>query len=297
MKGPAPTRPLAAALVAALAALAVPALGASTSLAAVPRITFVRQDGGDTTSDTYSRVYTVKPDGSGVFEVTHDQPPVSTYYTAWRPDHKLILFEGSPFETVRPDGTHRKPLPKFKRPSGDSPSYRSDGKAIVFTTNNLDGENTHYAIATVKADGSGYHRLTKFGLDAQNPTFSPTGKSIAFERGGQIWRMRSDGSQMKKVTNGSCIARSPDWSPDGKRIAYGCNGRILSIRYSGSGRHTVVKRAQIGGGSADNPAWSPGGSRIAFDAEGSLYTVKPSGSGLDQITVQTGNRFDDRPDW
>ncbi|MEA2351634.1 MAG: TolB protein [Thermoleophilaceae bacterium] len=283
---------------AATAALALVGLAllAAPSLASSPRITFVRQDGGDTTSNTHSRVYTVKPDGSGVFEVTHDGAPVDTYYTAWRPDHTLILFVGRPLETVKPNGTQRHELPEFKRPSADSPTYRSDGQLIAFTTNNLDGENTHYAIATVKSDGSGYHRLTKFSIDAQNPTFSPSGKSIAFERGGQIWRMRSDGSQMKKVTHGSCVARSPDWS-SGKSIAYSCNGRILTVHYGGGGRHTVVKRVQLGGGFADNPAWSPDDSRIVFDAEGSLYTVKTDGGGLDQITVQTGNRFDERPDW
>jgi Tol biopolymer transport system component len=282
---------------AAAAAILGTALLAPPSPAATPPITFVRQDGGDTTSETYSRVYTIDSNGLNLVEVTHDPAPVDTYWTAWRPDHKLILFVGRPLERVKPDGTHRKPLPKFKRPSADSPTYRADGKLIAFTTNNLDGENTHYAIATVKADGSGYHQLTKFSLDAQNPTFSPSGKSIAFERGGQIWRMRADGSQMKKVTNGSCVARSPDWSPSGKRIAYACNGRILTVKYAGGGRHTVVKRVQVGGGSADNPAWSPGGGRIAFDAEGSLFTIKPSGAGLSQLTVQGGNRFDYRPDW
>ena len=283
-------RVLVSAAVAAIAALAC------ATAAAAPRITFVRQDGGSTTSDTYTRVYTIKADGSSPFEVTDDPPPVSVAYTAWRPDHKLILFATPGLQTVRPDGTHRHALSHFQPPSADSPTYRPDGKLIAFTENNAK-ENTKYAIATVHRDGSHLKQLTKFSQNDTDPTFSPSGKSIAFVRGGQIWRMHADGTHMKKVTNGSCEALAPDWSPGGKRIAYGCNGRILSISYTGTGRRTVVRRLDIGGASAGNPAWAPDGKRIAFDADGSLYTVKPDGHHLNQITTQTGNRFDSRPDW
>lgn len=281
-----------------LAAVALLALAAPAS-AGVPRITFVRQGGGDTTSTTWARVYSVKPDGSGVKEVTHDSPPVDTYWVAWRPDFKLILFVGRPLETVRADGTHRHKLPHFNRPSADSPAYRPDGKVIAFTTNNLK-ENTHYAIATIHPDGSHYKQLTKFKLDCQNPTFSPSGKSIAFERGGQIWRMRADGTHMKQVTHEAHGAKSPDWSPNGKRIVYArADGQDLySIKYRGTGREFIVGGpALVPSANADSPAYEPNGKRIVFDNDGALWTVKPSGQGLAQLTHPTGTQADYRPDW
>lgn len=281
------------------AAALLTVLGAAPAAASTARIAFIRQGGGDTTSDTWARVHTVHADGSRVFEVTDDPPPVSTYYVAWRPDHRLILFAAPGLETVRPDGSHRRPLPHLKAPSADSPTWRPDGRLIAFTAN--DGrDNPLHAIATVKPGGRRYRRLTPFRLDCTDPTFSPSGRAIAFVRGGEIWRMHADGTHMRRITHEDGGAASPDWSPNGARIAYSSGGSIFTIHPDGSGRKEVVPAMALPAGpyaSADDPAWSPSGKRIVFDGEHALFTVHPSGNELRQLTFPTGNEFDYRPDW
>jgi Tol biopolymer transport system component len=87
-----------------------------------------------------------------------------------------------------------------------------DGKKIVFDPG---GGPTMY-IADVDKH-TVQQLLNNPGEWIGEPAWSPDGRSIAYQRAGDIWVMNSDGTNQKKLTTGG---GSPDWSPDGTKILF-----------------------------------------------------------------------------
>ena len=77
-------------------------------------------------------------------------------------------------------------------------------------------EDDSREICVMDADGDNEVRLTDDpGFDAE-PSWSPDGNRIAFNRGHDIYIMDSDGRNLTILTGG----REPAWSPDGTKIAF-----------------------------------------------------------------------------
>jgi hypothetical protein len=82
-------------------------------------------------------------------------------------------------------------------------------------------------VRLVKPDGSGGRRLAR----GANPDFSPSGKSVVYDRGSRIYRV-----PVKKGGRRSLVVRrgvDPVFSPTGTRILY------VGLASDG-GRHTIV---------------------------------------------------------
>jgi len=62
----------------------------------------------------------------------------------------------------------------------------------------------------MNADGSEARMLAR---DGAQPSWSPDGRKIAFERNLDIFVMNADGSGQRKVTRGARRESSPVWSP------------------------------------------------------------------------------------
>ena len=152
-----------------------------------------------------------------------------------------------------------------------------DGQTIVM---DLQG-----GLWTLPVRGGAARRITDEYYDARQPSWSPDGKTIAFQafRDGtwRIWTITADGANAKAITAGPFDDREPHWSPDGTRIAFSSdrsgNYDIWTLDVK-SGQVTQVTKD-----AADDytPTWSPGGKEIAFvsarTAAPGVYGVSPGG--------------------
>lgn len=135
------------------------------------------------------------------------------------------------------------------------------------------------------ASGGEARRLTDEYGDSRQPSWSPDGKTIAFQsyRDGtwRIWTIQPDGSDLKAITSGPFDDREPQWSPDGREIAFSSdrsgNYDIWSVTLAGG----AVRQITHDQANDFYPSWSPGGKEIAFvstrPARPGVYAVTPSG--------------------
>src|SRR2546423_7184689 len=89
------------------------------------------------------------------------------------------------------------------------------------------------------ADGTGRARVTNDMAPDDFRSWSPDGRSIAFERGpsntAEIYVTRLDGTGLVSLTNG-LGGRDPDWSPNGQKIAFAYGNDVFVMNSDGSGR-------------------------------------------------------------
>jgi Tol biopolymer transport system component len=110
---------------------------------------------------------------------------------------------------------------------------KSDGVESIYT---LDPARPKYQI-----------KLTKDGVRAVDPEWSPDGSQIAYSRGaypsGDIWVMGADGSNPHRLTKSPAHEMDPAWSQNGKWICYVSGTwdkpRIRAIRADGTGDREV----------------------------------------------------------
>ncbi len=83
-----------------------------------------------------------------------------------------------------------------------------------------EGSGTRYGIAVIPAEDGGKRALTP-GLSRDgNPSFSPLGDRIVFQRDGDIWVMNPDGSSTVNLTKTESYEGCPWFSGDGSKIAF-----------------------------------------------------------------------------
>jgi TolB protein len=178
------------------------------------------------------------------------------------------------------------------------PAWSPDARLIAFASKR-DGRSHIFAM---RADGSDTRRLTDTKNEDSNPTWSPDGDELAFQRGPEIYVMAADGTQVRRVGNELAEEGDPAWSPDGRWIAYvrrdpGTKVRELWLVHpDGSGRHQLTYL----GASSISPAWAPDGRRIAFSSDKrartpEIYVIGVDGKGLRPLTISGSSSFE--PDW
>jgi len=178
--------------------------------------------------------------------------------------------------------------------------WSPDGSRIAFSLGHVVGNLLVSDLWVMQADGSGQVKLKS---NAEEPTWSPDGRQIAYVRDGgspQVRIINSTGGGDHRLTPDSLGAIQPAWSPDGSLIAFVSIGpnQLWVVHPDGSGLLNLTQ----GVAQEDGPVWSPDGSRIAFNSgptdeplESEVVVVNPDGSGRTTLTHHPG--FDLSPDW
>jgi TolB protein len=180
------------------------------------------------------------------------------------------------------------------------PAYSPDGSRIAFAS----AREGTLDVYVMNADGSDTRRLTSTPANDGQPTWSPDGRQIAFQRddGDHIYVMRSDGSGVRRLTNDLAPEGEPAWSPDGTWIAYARRTpgsevqEVWLVRPNGQGRHQLTKLEST----AYTPAWSPDGKTIAFAARHNgirfaISTIGVDGKGRRLVSYSSEDAFE--PAW
>lgn len=189
------------------------------------RIAFSRGTGGGSPSN----VFTVRPDGTGLEQLTTETGSGNNFAT-WSPDGSRLAFvstrEGkSRIWVMDSDGAN--PHSITDPPSGGdiSPQWSPLGDQIVFRSSRDADDGDAYEVYTVRPDGTGLTRITTNSVAEVAPTWSPDGRRIAFSSlgdvpcpagpvcPGQLWSMNADGSDLRRVTDRPFNDTFPDYLP------------------------------------------------------------------------------------
>jgi Tol biopolymer transport system component len=297
------------------AALAL-AVGAATATAAPAHAAFPGSDGRllfeSPVADVCCELYTVRPDGTGLHQLTHFTPSLGAIQGSWSPDSRQIVFRAAapPPDTFTPgqlwlmdaDGNNQHLL----LPDTDyffNPSFSADGRAVVFSRCQPDFSSC--AIFRVDTTGQNLTALTQFGhagVQDFDPRYSPRGNKISFSsfnRGGllgAVYLMNPDGTSVERVTPANIEGFLADWAPNAHTLAFVSNccrpaaSTIWKIRPNGSG----LKQLTTPEPSADfKPVFAPAGDWIAFERLApdaslpDLWIMRPDGSNPHLLRTQS----------
>ena len=191
-------------------------------------------------------IYVMDVDGGNLRRLTN-HPDIDSL-PSWSPDGKRIVFTSkrdghvdaihgfatSEIYVMDADGDNPQNL--TNHPKEDwYPSWSPDGKRIVFSARK-DGHFENelaltYEIYVMDNDGGNQQRLTENRKNDWHPSWSPTGKRIAFtsDRKGdfqnfEIYVMDNDGGNQQRLTENRVSDSFPSWSPDGEQIVF-CSDR------------------------------------------------------------------------
>ena len=133
-----------------------------------------------------------------------------------------------------------------------------------------------------------------------HPAWSADGIYLAFDNGGEIYKMLANGAGQTKLTNTATVDNQPVFSRDGTKIAFASNRsgqfRIWKMNADGTSPVAVTATGSLPAGSQDaSPDWSPDGQRIVFSrgvpADGAghtaIFSVKADGTDLQRLTTAT----------
>lgn len=106
-----------------------------------------------------------------------------------------------------------------------------------------------------------------------DPTWSPDGHSIAYERQGSLRLVGPDGTDDRSLTVGD----RPAWAPDSRRLAFRRGESVFVVGEDGSGERRVA--------TGERASWSPDGNWLAVLREGATYLVRVHGFGEHRVGV------------
>ncbi len=152
--------------------------------------------------------------------------------------------------------------------------------------------------ASTRPATASLNQLTEDPTDSE-PDFSADGRTIAFVRAGDIWSMRADGTGQHKLTTGAELDGRPQFSPNGtlRRLRAPRGERQPRAISTGSTSAAAARPLVTSAGDEHEASFSPDGETIVFvrsvaetggGVADDIYSVRPSGAGLARLT-KTGH--------
>jgi S1-C subfamily serine protease/Tol biopolymer transport system component/streptogramin lyase len=155
----------------------------------------------------------------------------------------------------------------------------------------------------MNSDGSNVIRITKSG--AVDPSWSPDGRRIAYDRGGVLYAINAEENLAQQdvdnwrasLLSARFRADDPVWSPDGTKMVFQSfehaddnvdnpGSEIYVMDIDGGNRIRLTDNSYRD----DKPSWSPDGSKITFisdsegDGEEQIYVIDADGSNLRRVS-------------
>ncbi len=238
------------------------------------------------------RIWSVRPDGSDLRELTTAGPDEQDVDPVFSPDGKSILFSSTRGGAVALWKQSLDGGPAERICDGDQGEWSPDGQRIAF-------RRQEQILVRDLATGQERRVSPSDWPHCSGPAWSPDGTRIAiasrWDAGNAIFLLDPAGGEPVKVYDkqGAC---EPHWSPDGTRIVYETETHIATVAPDGTKNRPVT----YFGGVQRYGRFSPDGKSIVYCQGASergpweLYIIPAKGGSPVRLTE--GNS-DMNPDW
>src|SRR5215211_5780721 len=282
------------------------------------------------TGYNHAALYLIRPDGTGLRQLTHPRDGVVNTQPDWSPNGRWIAYqrtkEGHPTQIfrIRRNGTDGQNLSRPCGPEFDicesNPAWSPGGRRIAFTRvwRPEGGLEPQVNIFVMRANGTHRVAVTSGPVSLHEdyaPQWSPNGKRLVFERlsnprdKAAAFTVRLDGTGLRRLTPWRMDAGAfPDWSPNGRWILFFNHTEsevpktLWLVHPNGEGLHRITS---TDGGIVTwwSAGFSPNGRRItagrsefaAGGANADVYVLKKTGEIVRNVTQSV--QWDSEPDW
>ena len=268
---------------------------------------------------TLGAVFTIRPNGTGVRQITHGGKVFLDTTPNWSPDGRWITFyrqaavcscKPTRIFKVRANGTHLAQISRNPAFEDLDPAWSPNGQRIAFTRYN-DAIGL-IAVFVMRADGTHVRQVTPTRMAGTFPEWSPDGRRLVFEGGSggrhAVWTIHLDGTHARRLSPWRLHAgNGPDWSPNGRWIALESHeaqddpNNLYLVHPDGTRLHRITHTwdARHWG----SYSFSPDGTMITVSrspgvgkaGNADIFVMNLDGSGLRNVT--RSQIWDSAPDW